>query len=101
MAARVRVFAVNRGGETFDCAEKELTVFFGGALEISDEAFDLVGHQIERLAKLAEFCAAAHIDALREVSGRDALRTNCQFLHGLRQLLGEDETNQQREDRGE
>ena len=101
VAARVRVFAVNRGGESFDRAEEELPVLFGRAAEVFDVVFELVGHQVEGVAQLAQLGAAANLDALREVAARDAVRALGQRGDGPRQLTCEDVADEQSEGRRE
>ncbi len=55
MTARVFVFAVNRGGECFDRADKKFMIFPRGLGEIGDMSFQIIAHQVERFAEIADF----------------------------------------------
>ena len=62
MTTSVRVFAVDRGGETFDGANKEFAVLLSGSLQVADEALDLIRHDVERVPEIAEFRARITAD---------------------------------------
>src|SRR5688572_17376760 len=99
MASCVRVFSVDRGGESFDCTDKQLTVLFCGSLQVANEALDLIGHYVEGVTEIAEFCAPGDLDALREIAGCDAMSTAGQFSHRMSQLVSEENPDQNRKQR--
>src|SRR5215510_14246851 len=101
MTARVRVFSVNRGRESFDRADKQLAVLFSGPLQVADKTLDLVGHQVEGVSQITEFGTAGDFNAFREVAGGDAMSTASQLTNGMRQFVGEEESDQNRQQRSD
>src|SRR5689334_9366127 len=97
MATCVRIFAVDGGGEGFDSADKELAILLRRLLQVADEPLDLVGHDVEGVAEIAELRAARDFDTLRKVARRDAVRTAGKRLNRIRQLLREEDTDQERQ----
>src|SRR4051794_24380009 len=97
MTTCVRVFAVDRRGEGFDSADKELAVFLRRLLQVADEPLDLIGHYVEGIAEITELCAAGYFDALGKVARGNAMRTAGKLLNGISQLLGEEDTDQKRQ----
>src|SRR5437016_4283427 len=95
VAARIRIFAVNRCGERFDRAEKKFVVLVSRALQVSDELFDLIGHLIERLAQFPQLSSAWHLHPPRKISRRDSARACRQLAHRPGQLLSKIEADQQ------
>ena len=64
MSTSVRVFFVNRAGEHLNRAHEELAVLRGGALQIFDEVFQFLRHEVEGLGKFANLGAALQLHAL-------------------------------------
>src|SRR6185369_237533 len=101
MTARVRVFTVDRGCERLDCTDKQFAIFPRRVLQVADEPLDLVSHHVEGGAEIAEFRAARYFDSFREVTGRDSMCAAREFSHGVRQLLREKDTDEDRYERGD
>src|SRR5687768_1114611 len=99
MTARVWIFSVDRRREAFDGANKQLSVFLRGSLQIADEGLDLIGHHVEGVAEIAEFGATGDLDPFRKVAESNAMSTACEVAHGMRQLVGKKHSDQNREQR--
>ena len=71
MAAGVRIFFVDGGGEHADGAKKQLAILGGGLLQGLHVLFDLTGHVVERFGQLADLRGSADVDALVEFGAAD------------------------------
>ena len=71
MAAGVRIFFVNRAGQHLDGSHEQRAVLLGSALQVGDEALQVLGHVVEGLSQFAELGAAGELHALREVAACD------------------------------
>src|ERR1043165_5993317 len=101
MTTSVGIFAVDRGGKCFDSADEQLAVLFSRTLEVADEVFDLVSHQVERVAEITEFGATRDCDAFREVAGRDAMRAARELAYRVREFVSKENPSQDREQSGD
>src|ERR1051326_8755496 len=101
MTTCVRVFAVDSCGECFDRADKELAVFLSRLLQVADEALDLVRHEVERAAEIAQFSSASYFDSLGKVARSNAMRTAGEFLDRMSQFFREEDTDQERQQSGD
>src|SRR5688572_4636486 len=73
VTTRVRIFAVDSCCECLNRADEELAVLFGRTLQVANEAFNLIGHQVERVAEISDFGATGHRNARRKVAGSNAM----------------------------
>src|ERR1700741_680425 len=94
MTTCVGILAVDRGGETLNGAKKQFAILLCRFLQVDDESFDLIGHQVERIAKVAEFCAARDCDSFRKITRSNAMCTTGEFAYRMCELVCEEQPDQ-------
>ena len=97
MTAGVRVLLVNRACQHLNGAQEESPVFFGGALQIEDEALQVRSHAVEGVGEFADLGAALYLDTLRKVSASDSAARFSERLQRCGKLPGGEDSECQAE----
>src|ERR1043165_2652173 len=93
VTTRVWVLSVNRCGKTLNGAKEQVAVFLRGSLQVDDEMLDLVRHQVEGVAEVAELCAARYFDSFRKVARRNTVCTAGEFAYRMREFVCEEHSD--------
>ena len=56
--------------------------------------FDLIGHEVKRVAEIAELGAAGDIDAFGEVAGSDAMSAGGELVYRVREFFREEDSGE-------